>query len=247
MKTSAIARLTCALGLGMALGACASSSPNATAQSSAASSSSASIAASATAGPWRALIDDSMSAWRGYKEAGIPAGWRVENGMMMKEKAINDLVSKEEYSDFELEFDWKIGTGGNAGVFYRGTEEFAKIYFTAPEYQLLDDAVHRDGRNPLTSAGADYALYPAAKGVVKPAELWNSTRIVVRGVQVEHWLNGQKVVAYEFGSPDWEAKVKASKFATWAKYGRIGRGHVGIQGDHTGVLALRNMRIRTLQ
>ena len=63
---------------------------------------------------------------------------------------------------------------------------------------------------------------------------------------MEHWLNGQKVVEYETGSPDWEAKVKASKFATWPKYGRITKGHIGIQGDHDGELAIRNMRIRAL-
>ena len=131
-------------------------------------------------------------------------------------------------------------------MFYRGTEEFEKIYFTAPEYQLLDDAKAPDGKSRLTSAAANYALYPAPAGVVKPADQWNSSRIVARGPRVEHWLNGQKVVEYETGSGDWEAKVKASKFASWPKYGRITSGHIGIQGDHDGELAIRNMRIRTL-
>jgi hypothetical protein len=83
--------------------------------------------------------------------------------------------------------------------------------------------------------------------VVKPADQWNSSRIVARGAHVEHWLNGTKLLEYEVGSPDWEQRLKASKFATWAKYGRLPKGHVGIQGDHEGELAIRNMRIRTLQ
>jgi hypothetical protein len=187
-----------------------------------------------------------MSAWRGYREAKMPAGWTVTDGDLSKTVSSNDLVTRDEYGDFELEFDWKVHPGGNAGVFYRGSEEAEKIYFTAPEYQLLDDARHPDGKSRLTSAGADYALYPAPAGVVKPADEWNSSRIVARGTHVEHWLNGQKLLEYEVGSPDWETRLKASKFATWTKYGRLPKGHIGIQGDHEGELSIRNMRIRPL-
>ena len=227
-----------------------------TASSNSSSGSSTSVAASpatatsasgsAVQGDWRPLIDPTMSAWRGYKDQAMPAEWKVENGVLSKVKSTNDIVTRDQFENFELEWEWKIHEGGNAGVFYRGTEEFQKIYFTAPEYQLLDDANAPDGKSRLTSAAANYALYPAPAGVVKPADQWNSSRIVARGARVEHWLNGQKVVEYEAGSPDWEAKVKASKFATWPKYGRITKGHIGIQGDHAGELAIRNMRIRTL-
>ena len=205
-----------------------------------------SASGSAVQGDWRPLIDPTMSAWRGYKDQAMPAEWKVENGVLSKVKSTNDIVTRDQFENFELEWEWKIHEGGNAGVFYRGTEEFQKIYFTAPEYQLLDDANAPDGKSRLTSAAANYALYPAPAGVVKPADQWNSSRIVARGARVEHWLNGQKVVEYEAGSPDWEAKVKASKFATWPKYGRITKGHIGIQGDHEGELSIRNMRIRTL-
>jgi hypothetical protein len=82
--------------------------------------------------------------------------------------------------------------------------------------------------------------------VAKPAGEWNTTRIVIKGAHVEHWLNGQKVVQYDLWSPDWEAKVKASKFAEWKGYGRAKRGYIGIQGDHTGSLTIRNARIREL-
>jgi hypothetical protein len=88
-------------------------------------------------------------------------------------------------------------------------------------------------------------LYAPPAGVVKPGGEWNSSRIVARGAHVEHWLNGQKVVEYELWSPDWEAKVKASKFGEWPHYGRARTGHLGIQGDHDGALSIRNMRIRT--
>jgi hypothetical protein len=82
---------------------------------------------------------------------------------------------------------------------------------------------------------------------VKPAGEWNSSRIVVKGTHAEHWLNGQKVVEYTYFSPDWEAKVKASKFVDWPHYGRATRGFIAIQGDHSGVLSLRNIKIRELK
>jgi len=239
-----------ALGMSGVLAGCTTASSNNSGSSTTtvAVSPAASSAASSGSvqGEWRPLIDPTMSAWRGYKQQQMPTEWKVENGVLSKVKSTNDIVTRDQFGDFELEWDWKIHEGGNAGVFYRGTEEFEKIYFTAPEYQLLDDAKAPDGKSRLTSAAANYALYPAPAGVVKPADQWNSSRIVARGTHVEHWLNGQKVVEYEIGSPDWEGKVKASKFATWPKYGRITSGHIGIQGDHDGELAIRNMRIRPL-
>jgi hypothetical protein len=203
-------------------------------------------AAEQTAG-WRLLFDGATTkGWRGYKSQALPNGWRVENGTLTKDGSVGDILTADQFGNFELTLDWKIATGGNAGIFYRGTEEYDHIYWSAPEYQLLDDANAPDGKNRLTSAGAAYALYPPPAGIVKPANEWNSTRIIVNGAHVEHWLNGQKVVQYELWSPDWEAKVKASKFNDWPNYGRAKSGYIAIQGDHNGVLALRNIKIRTL-
>jgi hypothetical protein len=167
--------------------------------------------------------------------------------VLTKTGSAEDLVSRDQFGNFELAFDWKLAPGGNAGVFYRGTEEYDHIYWSAPEYQLLDDARHPDGKSRLTSAGADYAVYPSPAGVVKPADEWNSSLIVVNGTRVQHWLNGQKLLEYELGSPDWEAKVKASKFVAYPNYGRASRGYLGLQGDHDGTLQLRDIRIREIK
>ena len=99
----------------------------------------------------------------------------------------------------------------------------------------------------LTCAGAAYAIYPSPSGHLKPVGEFNATRIVARGAHVEHWLNGFKLLEYELWSPDCEAKVKASKFAPYAHFGRAKRGHFGIQGDHEGDLAFRNIRVRELK
>jgi hypothetical protein len=200
------------------------------------------------AAAWRPLFDGrTTSGWRGYRSPDVPAGWKVVDGTLTKAESTSDIVTKDQFGDFELELEWKLGPEGNAGIFYRGTEEYDHVYWSAPEYQLLDDAGAPDGKSRLTSAGAAYALYPSPAGVVKAAGQWNRTRIVVKGAHVEHWLNGKKLLDYELWSPDWEAKVKASKFAAWPNYGRAKKGYIAIQGDHDGVLALRNIRIRELR
>jgi hypothetical protein len=205
------------------------------------------LTAAEQAAGWRLLFDGRTTAgWRGYKTSTMPNGWRAADGTLTKDASVDDIVSVDQFGDFELSLDWRIGTGGNAGIFYRGTEEYEHIYWSAPEYQLLDDANAPDGKDRLTSAAAAYGLYPPPAGIVKPAGEWNSTRIIAKGAHVEHWLNGQKVVQYELWSPDWEAKVKGSKFVDWPNYGRAKSGYLAIQGDHNGVLALRNIKIRTL-
>ena len=197
---------------------------------------------------WRLLFDGtSLDGWREYQGTAIPAAWRVVDGMVTKNTPTNDIVTRDQYGDFELTFDWKVATGGNAGVFYRATEEYEKVYWSAPEFQLLDDPNMRDGKDPLTSAGAAYGLYPAPRGAVKPAGEWNSARIVAKGAHIEHWLNGTKMADYEAGSPDWEARVAGSKFKDWPNYGRARRGLIALQGDHSGDLQLRNIKIREIK
>jgi hypothetical protein len=206
-----------------------------------------SLSAEQRAAGWRLLVDgSSTSAWRGYKSQTMPPGWSAASGTLSKSSVTEDIITRDQFANFELAFDWMISPGGNAGLFYRGTEEYDHIYWSAPEYQLLDDSGHVDGKNRLTSAGAAYGLYPAPAGIVKPANQWNSTMLVVQGARVQHWLNGQKLLEYELWSPDWEGKVKASKFNDYPNYGRAKSGHIGFQGDHEGVLSLRNVRIRTL-
>jgi hypothetical protein len=201
----------------------------------------------AARGVWRALFNgQSLAAWRGWSASGIPPGWHIVGDTLAKEGEVDDLVTREMYGNFELELQWKIGKAGNSGIFYRGTREYDYIYWSAPEYQLLDDLYASDGRSRLTSAAAAYGLYASPAGVVKPFGEWNTTRIIVNGAHVEHWLNGKKVVDYELWSDDWKARVAASKFSKYPHYGLAKRGYIGIQGDHDGVLAVRNIRIREL-
>jgi hypothetical protein len=196
---------------------------------------------------WRALFDgSSVAQWRGYQMDSLPGGWRIEDGSLVRAGGEGDIITRDQFGDFELELEWKVGPAGNSGIMYRVTEADSSTYRTGPEYQILDDAAHQDGKNRLTSAGSAYGLYAAPAGVVKPAGEWNSARIVAHGAHIEHWLNGQKVVEYELWSPDWEAKVRNSKFVEWTGYGRSPRGHIALQ-DHGDRVEFRNIRIRELR
>lgn len=199
-----------------------------------------------TAAGWRLLFDGKTTAgWRGFKKDSMPAGWQVVDGALTRVAAAGDIMTRDKYRDFELTLAWNIAPGGNSGIFYRASEDDSEIYWSAPEMQVLDDARHPDGLSRLTAAGADYDIYPSPAGVVKPAGEWNQVRLVVKGNHVEHWLNGVKVVEYEFGSPDWEARVRASKFAPHVHYGRNREGYIGLQ-DHGDRVAYRDIKIRVL-
>lgn len=197
---------------------------------------------------WVLLFDGTTTdGWRGYNREDFPDGWAVEDGTLTRVGWAGSIIyGAKQFVDFDLRFDWKVEEGGNSGVFYRGEEGLEDIFKSAPEYQILDDANHADGASPYTSAGAAYGLYPAPRGVVRPAGEWNVGRVVARGSQVEHWLNGVKVAEYELGSPDWAVRVAGSKFVEWPEFGTSLRGFVGLQ-DHGNRVWYRNLKIRELR
>jgi len=197
---------------------------------------------------WVSLFNGkTLRGWHGYKTPGQPSpAWTVEDGTITRIGDGDDLVTDKAYANFELTLDWKISAKGNSGIIYRIAPTGDVTYTTGPEMQVLDDGGHPDGKSRLTSAGADYGLYPSPEGHLKPVGEWNSVRLVVKGNHVEHWLNGTKVVTYELGSADWLAKVKASKFAEWPTYGTVKKGVIGLQ-NHGDRVWYRNIRIRELR
>jgi hypothetical protein len=202
---------------------------------------------SAVAGPWQSLFDGrTLAGWTHLRETGPVRGWAVVDGAVTRTGPGGDLVTTGQYADFELELEWKIAPGGNSGVMFRIDPAAPRTFESGPEMQVLDDARHADGRSRLTSAGAAYGLYPSPAGHLKPVGEWNQVRLIARGPHVEHWLNGTKLLEYELWSPEWEAKVAASKFVEWKGYGRARRGFIALQ-DHGDVVAYRNIRIREIQ
>lgn len=197
-------------------------------------------------GEWKSLLDEAGTGWRGYRQSSLPAGWKVIDRALTRVGTGGDIVyGAEQFVDFELELEWKIQPKGNSGIFFRASETTERIYENAPEIQVLDNIGHPDNKTDFTVAGSNYALHPAPRDAVKPVGEWNTIRLVVRGSHVEHWLNGRQVVSYELWSPDWEAKVKASKFVEWPSYGRAAKGYIGLQ-DHGDWVAYRRIRVRSL-
>jgi hypothetical protein len=200
---------------------------------------------------WTVLFDGrGTDAWRGYNLDAFPAkAWVVEDGALKTVTGVKehpDLISREKYRDFELELEWKVAPGGNSGVFYRAAElpPPAPVWHSAPEMQVLDDAVHRDGKEPKTSASSLYALIAPTGKTLKPVGQWNQVRVKVQGQRVEHWLNGQKVVEYDLDSDALKALIAGSKFKDMPRFAREPEGHIALQ--HHGEEAwFRNIKIST--
>jgi hypothetical protein len=193
---------------------------------------------------FRLLFDGTTTnGWRGYRRATMHDGWRVVDGALTRVGPGGDIVTAQQYADFELRLQWKVAPRGNSGIMFRVSEDYEESYTSGPEMQVLDDAGHGDGTSRLTAAGSNYAIHAVSAGIVRPAGQWNDVRLIVRGAHVEHWLNGTKVVEYELWSDDWRRLVQASKFVQWPQYGMSRRGHIALQ-DHGDTVAYRSIRLR---
>ncbi|MDX1428841.1 MAG: DUF1080 domain-containing protein [Rhodothermales bacterium] len=209
---------------------------------------------------WELLFDgSSLDSWRGYKWTNVPPNWTVEDGAITCSpcvggdaslpgdwKSSNDLITKEQFQNFDLRLEWRISPAGNSGIFYRVLEAYDFPYTTGPEFQILDNRRHKDSLNgPKRHAGAAYDVYAPASDATKPAGQWNTARILVDSTHVEHWINGTKVVEYVLFSDEWEERVASSKWAPNPDYGRMKTGHIGLQ-DHDDAVWYRNIRIKRL-
>jgi Domain of Unknown Function (DUF1080) len=185
--------------------------------------------------------------WRGYQQDTLPSAWAYDaaTNTITRTRFGGDIITRQQYTDFDFEIEWKVVPNGNSGIFYHATEATRVIYENAPEMQVLHNQGHPDGRNLLTSAGANYGLDAPARDVTKPPGEWNRARVVVIGSHVEHWLNGEKLLEYERWTPEWTAKVAKTKFAQWPTYGLARRGHIGLQ-EHGDVIQFRHARVREL-
>ena len=206
------------------------------------------LTAAERADGWKLMFDGkTLNGWRGYKTQTAPAMWHPINGELVREGEGEggDLMTVEQYGDFEMRFEWKISQNGNSGVICRIAETEPYPWHTGPEYQILHNQGHSDGKSPLTQAGSNFAVNEVSKDMTKPVGQWNEGRIVAKGNHVEHWLNGVKVVEYEVGSPDWEQHVQASKFGKIPPYGRTKTGYIALQ-DHGNRVTFRNLKIKRL-
>ena len=180
---------------------------------------------------WRLIFDgESLSDWRGYRLNKVPANWTVADGWVTNSGGPG-LVSEEEFKDFELQFDWKVADGGAAVAYLRVDEDGA-----VPEETGL--LVELSG---TTAMGGNGGLTKLWREITPQPGLWYRTKISVYGNQVEHWINGDRVLTYLIDSPEWRTAVAGSRFKQFDDYGRIPRGRLVLAG--TGA-SFRNIKIR---
>jgi hypothetical protein len=201
---------------------------------------------------WQLLFDGKTTeGWRGFKKQDFPKeNWVVENGCL-KHVAKGqtgaapsvDIITVNQYTDFDLQFEWRISPGGNSGVKYLVTEERSGP--VAHEYQVLDDQGHPDAKiGPHRQVAAFYdVLPPNDKKRLRPVGEFNHSRILVKGKHVEHWLNGAKVLEYELDSPAIKAAIAKSKFKDVAGFESKIKGPILLQ-DHGDEVWYRNIKIR---
>lgn len=191
----------------------------------------------------------SASDFRGFRKTELPGAWQSDAegviGLDPKRQGRGDIVTKEQFADFDLRLDWKIEAGGNSGIMYRADELHEASYLTGPEMQVLDDDLHPDGRNLLTSSGSNYAMYARSRDMVRPPMEWNRVRIRAQAGHIQYWLNGYKVADFDMNSADWKERKAKGRFASLPDYGSLKKGHIVLQ-DHGNRVWFRNVQIRSL-
>lgn len=197
-----------------------------------------------------------LSLWRSISGTDFPStGWSVKDNVLILSagKLGGDIITKEKYSDFDLQLDFKLAPSSNTGLKYfvelltsvKGT----KVIGIGPEFQLIDDFNHsevKDNKHPEGSTAALYLIFaPDGDKKLKPAGQWNTARVVAKGAKVEHWLNGKKVLSYQRGSPEFKALVAKTKFKANPGFGEISEGHILLQ-DHGDEASFRNITLKRL-
>ena len=204
---------------------------------------------------WKLLFDGStLTGWKTYNRTDMATSWGVRDGAIFldakkgrSDVAKGDLVTLEDYDDFEFTAEWKISECGNSGVMYRIVEDpkYKQPYLTGPEMQVLDNKCHPDAKIITHRSGDFYDVMASKTENVKPAGEWNSIRIIMKGYKLEQWQNGVRQIKLTLGSDEINAIVEKSKWKNQKDWGKALIGKIGLQ-DHGDAVWFRNIKIRSL-
>lgn len=182
---------------------------------------------------WRFLFDGSdISSWRSYRADKVGSNWQVRDGSLAG-AAGEALVSEEEFGDFELLFDWKVGAGGQGTVFFHVAEDAGSPGQTGPRMLLAGHGAAMGGNG----------YGPPDRAITPQVDVWYRAKIVVFGNVVEHWLNGERVLTYTVDTPEWRKQVQASGEAGLRELGKTRVGRIVLAGD---AVEFRNIKVRSI-
>lgn len=187
-----------------------------------------------------------FAGWTGPDGAAPGPGWSIADGELRLDGKGGNLFSEKEYTNFDLEWEWKLAEAGNNGLKYWVTKVGGKEWLGI-EYQMLDDEKHPDGKNGAkrrTASFYDIQAPSVEPKVRKPGE-WNQSRVFVKDGKIQHWLNGVLVGEADTNSDEWKANLAASKFKDKKGFGP-GKGRIMLT-DHSDKTWYRNIRITELE
>ena len=199
---------------------------------------------------WTMLWDGTTTAgWRSIKTNAFPkTGWEIKDGTLsvLKEVYSGDIITENVYSNFTLKLEFRMTPASNSGIKYFFNPKLNGG--TTLEFQLLEPD-HPDaklGKNGSRKVSSLYDVMPAPTAKLRPVGEWNEAKLVCQGKQVEHWLNGEKVLSFERGSEAFRAAVAESKFKKSKNWGEAESGHILLQ-DHGDNVSYRNIKIKVLK
>ncbi|MFL5738634.1 MAG: DUF1080 domain-containing protein [Flavisolibacter sp.] len=208
---------------------------------------------------WTPLFDGvSRKGWHSYGKDSLGSAWKVEDSTLHLDASVKqdwqtrnggDIVTDEDFENFDLKLEWKISKAGNSGIMFYVVEDTSKYHYpweSGPEMQIADNIGHPDGKNPITSAGSLYDLIPVSKNaVVKPAGEWNAVEIRADKGRLDLFMNGQNIISTILWDNDWKKLIAGSKFKDMKGFGTFKKGKIALQ-DHGADVWFRNIMIKKL-
>ena len=205
---------------------------------------------------WKLLFDGrTTKGWHTYLRDTVGSKWTVQNGAIVFDPSKpknggGDIVTNEEYENYELNLEWKISKGGNSGIIFDIQEDpkFYATYLTGPEMQVLDNVDAQDNKKENHLAGCLYDMSGnASVSKPKPVGEWNQVRLIQNKGHLTFYLNGTKTFDGQIGSEEWNKLVQNSKFkeASFSNFAKVAKGKIALQ-EHPGSSQWRNIKIKTL-